>query len=42
MFISRDAETEELEHCRQCVENALNEVTNKAYAAATANGAIKR
>src|SRR5262249_52487536 len=36
MLISRDAETEELELCRQRVENALNEVTYKAYAAARA------
>jgi hypothetical protein len=42
MFISRDEETEGLEHCRQRVENALNDVTYKAYAAATANAAIKR
>ena len=42
MFISRDDETEELEHCRQRVENALNEVTYKAYAAAKANTAIKQ
>ena len=40
MFISRDDETEGLEHCRQRVENALNEVTHKAYAAARANVAI--
>jgi hypothetical protein len=42
MFISRDDETEELEHCRQRVENALNEVTYQAYAAARANAAIER
>jgi 3-deoxy-D-manno-octulosonic-acid transferase len=42
MFIPRDAETEELEHCRQRVETALNEVTDKAYAAARASAAIKR
>src|SRR5262247_2717802 len=42
MFIPRDTETEELEHCRQRVETALNEVTDKAYAAARASAAIKR
>jgi hypothetical protein len=42
MFISRDDETEGLEHCRQRVENALNEVTYKAYAAARANAAIEQ
>jgi lysophospholipid acyltransferase (LPLAT)-like uncharacterized protein len=42
MFISRDDETEGLEHCRLRVENALNEVTCKAYVAAKANASIKQ
>jgi hypothetical protein len=40
MFISRDDETEGLEHCRQRVEDALNEVTYKAYAAVGANAPV--
>jgi 3-deoxy-D-manno-octulosonic-acid transferase len=40
MFISRDDETEAIEQFRQGVENALNEVTHNAYAAA--NGSPPR